>query len=83
MINRYRLPPPPEDVRELPPELLPPELLVPELPELLREGGLDTAGLLLLPDDGLEVLTEGVLLVGVARRTEELPEFPERLSGLL
>ena len=66
-------------MREPPPEpdeaglelLLPPD-----------EGGVET----LLPPvglDGVVVLTDGVLRVGAGVLTEELPELPERVSGLL
>jgi hypothetical protein len=82
----YLLPPPDEVRDELPPDEVPPELreAPPPLdtddpPDEPRDGGgLDTVGLLLPPDEGR--LTEGVLLVAGAVRTEELPE---RLSGRL
>jgi hypothetical protein len=79
--------PPPEGVRVLlPPDDVrdePPELVVPE-PELLGAGELDTAGLLLPPDEGVTALPAGAVRVaGVARGTDELPELPDRLSGRL
>jgi hypothetical protein len=64
---------PPDDVREEPPEL--------GAPELRGAGELDTAGRLLPPDGA--GLAAGALRVGLAVRTEELPELPERLSGRL
>lgn len=51
------------------------ELLLPE------EDGVET--LLPAPLDGVVVLTDGVLRVGAGVLTEELPELPERVSGLL
>ena len=72
----------PPDEPLLPPEPDVPPPDVPPPPELPLEGALETAGLL-PPDDGLGVLTEGVLRAGVAVLTEELPDPPERLSGRL
>jgi hypothetical protein len=62
-------------VREAPPELAGAE------PELRGAGDLFTEGV--LRPDGVD-LTAGVLRVaGAVRRTEVVPEFPDRLSGRL
>ncbi len=84
-ISGYLRPPPllpDEPLLLLPDEpLLPPELVAPEVPLL---GGRETAGLL-PPEDGLAVLTEGVLRVGAEGLASDLPDDDplERLSGRL